>query len=132
MKIRYTKGLSAIALLLALSIGSTPAAASSLDFVLSDQTVLAGDPVIVDVYLSDPAGITVGTFDLFLNYDPNILTFDSSKLTFGSGLGGPEDSLQYFEELQPGSINVVPIPGSLWLMGFGLLGLLEFRRQRRD
>lgn len=201
MKRRYIKGFSAIALLLVLSLGSTSVGASSLNFVPSNPAALAGNPVTVDVFFSDPGGLIIGTFDLFLNYDPNILTFDSSNLAFGLGLGGPADSLQYLEEPQPGSINVaelsfvtdltilqdgvsdlllfsvtfdtgpigtsslgfggginsdfdflgdeggnavaldtigtgsinvVPIPASLWLMGCGIVGLLGFQRKRRQ
>ena len=199
MRIRYVKGLSVIVVLFVLSLGSTPVAASSLNFVPSNQTVFPGSQATVDVFFSDPGGTLVGAFDLFVNYDPNILTFDSGNLAFGSSLGGPVNSFPSVSEPQAGninvaelsfvsdltslqdgtsdlflfsvtfdtgpigispltfsggidpnfdflgdesgiaialdsigtgSVNVVPIPGAIWLLGSALVGLLGFRIKR--
>ena len=109
MRISYIKGLSALAALLVLSFGSTPVAAITLDFVPSDQIVNLGNQATVDVFVSEPAGTLVGAFDFFVNYDPDILTFDIGNLTFGSSLGGPSTSFQSVSESVAGNINVAEL-----------------------
>ena len=84
-------------------------AAITLNFVPSDQTVNLGNQATVDVFVSEPAGTLVGAFDFFVNYDPDILSFDIGNLTFGSSLGGPSTSFQSVSESLAGNINVAEL-----------------------
>ena len=54
-------------------------------------------------------------------------TGTSTTLTFTS-LNTTAD-LQYGPALDDISVNAVPIPGAVWLLGSGLLGLVAIRRR---
>ncbi|EAZ90380.1 cohesin domain-containing protein [Crocosphaera chwakensis] len=62
-----------------------PVQSITLELLPQTQNVAVGDSVIVDVQISelgDMESPSVGGFDFDLNYDPNVLTFDS--LTFSN------------------------------------------------
>ena len=89
------------------AIYANSAAAISLEFVPSAQTVQLGAAANVDVVVVDPGGSSVGAYDFFVDFDPSILTFDS--LVFGPALGGPADSLQAAVESPAGRINAAEV-----------------------
>ena len=88
-----------------------------LDELLDNDLVLAGLVDLNDINYIRIADIP-GSGD-FLDSQGNPI-YDAWP-TWGSG--GVD-----FEAL--GGINVVPIPGAVWLLGSGLLGLIGFRRKR--
>ncbi|MBW1677074.1 MAG: PEP-CTERM sorting domain-containing protein [Deltaproteobacteria bacterium] len=157
------------------------------------QTVTVGNPVNVDVFISglgDSTAPSLGTFDLIIRFDENILSF--SDAAFGNqldigGLGSltevtpatgaveifqlSYDSAEDLDTYQAGSfslailtfdtlsvgvsplsievislgnaygeplaadlgsgcVSVVPVPGAVWLLGSGLLGLMGVRRRK--
>lgn len=67
------------------------------------QTIGFGEQATVDVMVTDPAGNLIGAYDFYVNYDPAVISF--SGLTFGTGLGGPADSLQDVVEDPTGSVK---------------------------
>jgi len=158
------------------------------------QTATVGNPVNVDVFISglgDSTAPSLGTFDLIIRFDENILSFTDAA--FGNqldiwGLGSltevtpatgaveifqvsydsAEDLLTYqagsfslatltFDtlsvgisplsievislgdaygdslaaDLGSGSVSAVPIPGAVWLLGSGFLGLFGIKRKLR-
>lgn len=157
------------------------------------QTVTVGNPVNVDVFISglgDSTAPSLGTFDLIIRFDENIVSF--SDAAFGNqldirGLGSltevttatgaveifqlSYDSAEDLDTYQAGSfslatlifdtlsvgvsplsievislgdaygdslaadlgsgcVSVVPVPGAVWLLGSGLLGLMGVRRRK--
>ncbi|WP_018414683.1 PEP-CTERM domain protein [Teredinibacter turnerae] len=72
------------ALLLAAHL--TSANAITIDILPTEQTVLLGDQVGVDIWVSDLGdNFALGDFDFDLSFDSSIISFDS--VSFGSGLG---------------------------------------------
>ncbi|WP_018013381.1 PEP-CTERM domain protein [Teredinibacter turnerae] len=72
------------ALLLAAHL--TSANAITIDILPTEQTVLLGDQVGVDIWVSDLGdNFALGDFDFDLTFDSSIISFDS--VSFGSGLG---------------------------------------------
>ncbi|ACR11372.1 conserved hypothetical protein [Teredinibacter turnerae T7901] len=72
------------ALLLAAHL--TSANAITIDILPTEQTVLLGDQVGVDIWVSDLGdNFALGDFDFDLAFDSSIISFDS--VSFGSGLG---------------------------------------------
>jgi hypothetical protein len=59
----------------------------------------------------------------------NIYTDPVSYLKFELGDGTVEHGRAFFTSAVEG-VNAVPIPGAVWLMGTGLLGLLGMKRKR--
>jgi len=70
---------------LALFAGSA-AHAVSIE-VRPSQRVALGDPLTVDVLVTNPGGVTIGVFDIVLEFDPDILEIDD--VVFGTGLTDP-------------------------------------------
>ncbi len=70
---------------LALLLMPAAAGAVSIGFSPSAQAVDVGDPVFVDVVISDLNGEIVSAYDLDITYDASILT--ATDVTFGSFLG---------------------------------------------
>lgn len=177
-----------------LAIFSKPANAASLVFVPDSQTVVIGNPVTVDIVVSNPEGTLVGAYDLFMNYGTRELTL--TDVIFGGALGGSLNSFQESNESPAGTINVaetslltdlsivqtgsddvllfslvfdteelgtsdlnfgtiilgddggqaitpdavgtgsitvnpVPVPGAIWLLGSALLALIGFKQQTK-
>ncbi|WP_019601425.1 PEP-CTERM domain protein [Teredinibacter turnerae] len=64
----------------------TSANAITIDILPTEQTVLLGDQVGVDIWVSDLGdNFALGDFDFDLTFDSSIISFDS--VSFGSGLG---------------------------------------------
>lgn len=95
---------------LALALNAPLVFAITLAFSPVDQTVNLGDPVTVEVQVTelDPTSpIIVGTYDFNVLYDP--LMFSFTGIDFGTRLGGPVDSIQDWSDLTPGSLNVAEV-----------------------
>ena len=99
--------------------------AISLDFVPASQTVGIGDLLTVDVVISglNAAGEIVSTYDLDVNYDPNILS--ATGVAFGGFLGNPF----FFEVLQGSNISV---PGVVDFAELSLLSDAELQPLQQD
>jgi len=84
------------------------AAALTLEFAPVSQTVGQGTTADVDVWLREPAGIRLSTYDIFVGFDSDIL--DYTGTTFSSALG-PADPLEFFvEDMGPGQREIVGFP----------------------
>lgn len=59
----------------------------TLSFIPSSPTVVLGQPVMVDVVVSDLGSASVGAFDLNVQFNPTQLQLNG--VTFGLGLGDP-------------------------------------------
>ncbi len=70
---------------IALLLMPATAGAISIGFSPGSQTVDVGDPVFVDVVISDLAGEIVSAYDLDVTFDASILT--ATDVVFGSFLG---------------------------------------------
>ena len=99
--------LGALLFILLSSLGPGRASAISLNFLPASQTINLGEQATVDVVVAAPSGNLIGAYDFFVNYDPAVISF--SGLTFGTGLGGPADSLQDVLEDPTGSVNVAEL-----------------------
>lgn len=100
------KRMLALAALAAASTLQAPvAAAVTIDFLPSAQTVALGDPASVDVVISglDVLGEIVGSYDLDATYDASVLT--ATDVTFHTALGGPLDSFPGFDLATPGVVD---------------------------
>lgn len=116
---------SRLALAVGLVIATTfPAAASPLllEFTPASQTVAAGGQANVEVWLREPGGALplIGTYGVFVQFDPAVLSLPADPVAFDAGLGGPLDSLQ-FTEIGAGRIEV----GELSFLPPSALGLLQ-------
>ena len=131
-------------------------AAATLTFNPSTSTVGIGDQIGIDINVSGLEDVDLGSFDLNLNYDDTVLSFDSNVL--GDGLGAfclstvfftgsavGTSSLSFSDvclgddlgdsidaSLETGSVTVIPVPATIWFLGFGLIGLVGFRRNVRN
>lgn len=99
--------LSSLLFIVFLSLGPGRATAITLDFLPVAETINLGGQATVDVVVADPTGNLIGAYDFFVNYDPTVISF--SGLTFGTGLGGPTDSLQDVIEDPTGRVNVAEL-----------------------
>lgn len=81
--------------------------AASLGFSPADQSVDLGDQVSTDVVFFDPGGALVGAYDIVVEFDPSVLSFND--VLFGSALGAPLDSLQAVVEIVAGDLNVAEL-----------------------
>ena len=81
-------------------------AAATLSFNPSMSTIGVGDEVEIEIMVSGLEGIDLGTFDLNLNYEGTLLSFDSYVL--GDGLGViPDDAEDWsLGDLGGGTINL--------------------------
>ena len=101
---------------------------------------------------TDLAFATSGTGDIFgLNFDEGLLNVPGGYVRFDpisgtstyrgetfASLGMAPgsytwtwDTLPYAEGTDSVTLNVVPIPGAVWLLGSGLLGVIGFRRRSK-
>ncbi|MBC2712587.1 MAG: hypothetical protein HGJ94_16855 [Desulfosarcina sp.] len=53
------------------------------------------------------------------------------QFEYGSTGYGPTWGLGYSLAVLPGDVTVVPIPVAVWLLGFGLIGVVGFRRRNK-
>lgn len=61
------------------------------------------------------------------------LTFSENILGVAGGFLGDENGQAIMlDSVGTGSINVVPVPGAIWLMGSGLLALYGFKNRRSN
>jgi hypothetical protein len=101
-----------------------PAAASPLllEFAPASQTVAAGGQARVEVWLREPGGSLplIGSYDVFVQFDPAVLSLPADPVTFDGGLGGPLDSLQ-FTDVAAGLVEV----GEVSFLPPSALGLLQ-------
>lgn len=85
------------------------AAALSLEFAPSSQTVGQGSSANVEVWLRDPASSLLSVYDIFVGFDPAILGYGGTA--FSSALGVPSDPTEFFvEDMGPGLREFVGIP----------------------
>lgn len=100
-------------LAIALFLVASTAPAITIGFEPISQRVLVGDPVDVAVTISDlglGTAPSLGVFDLDVNFDPAILTFDS--VAFGDPVLGDQldlfglGSITAFDDSIPGSVNL--------------------------
>ena len=76
--------------------------------------------------------IHLGTIEFIVN-DP-VKLFDGDDdvwVHYRAGMGVTIDNVIVFPESTGPSVGAVPIPGALWLLGSGLLGMIGIRRHRR-
>ncbi len=60
------------------------------------------------------------------------LTFSGNIAVDDGFLGDELGQAIMLDSLGTGSINVVPVPGAIWLMGSGLLALYGFKNRRNN
>jgi hypothetical protein len=87
-------------------------------------SVQVGTEVTADVGFTGLQSSLVGAYDLTIDYNPNLLAFNS--VTYGTYLDGPDNSIQLFTS-SPGSLEVVEVSlGSLSTQsGYGALPLFD-------
>jgi hypothetical protein len=95
------------------AVANQPALAVTIGFSPASQTVGPGDPVLVEVVVSDLGGEIVSAYDLDVTYDASVLS--ATGVTFGLLLG---DEL-LFEVLNASDVSV---PG---LVDFAQVSLLS-------
>jgi len=118
-------------LLILLAIGviglfsSAPVLALQLGFAPSSQTINQGSTAAVDIVATFDVGAAeiVAAYDLDVEYNPLIVT--ATGVTFGTKLGGPLDSWQFFN-LLTGVIDLAEV-SYLWdpLLGEAALYSLQ-------
>lgn len=96
------------------------AQAVTIGFVPSSQTVGAGDPVFVDVVVSDLGGEIVSAYDLDITYDDSVLSATSVSL---SSALGDEFFFEAFYDWDISTSGVVDIAGLSLLSDAALLAL---------
>lgn len=87
-----------------------PAQSITLELLPQIQNVTVGDSVIVDVQISelgDMESPSIGGFDFDLNYDPNVLTFDS--VTFSNLIDLSNFGSQSVDASIPGIVTFADI-----------------------
>jgi len=55
--------------------------------------------------------------------------FETQSLSYAALSGA--DSSSYGLAVRNAEVSVVPVPGAVWLLGSGLVGILGFRKKRR-
>jgi hypothetical protein len=105
---------------LAVLLFSGPSYATSIDFFPVSSSIELGDPIAVDIVISDLRGVPLAAFDFNVNYDDAILQFDSYTLGDDLGLIDPFDPLADAEDWSfgddgAGTINLSELS---WLMDF--------------
>ncbi len=98
MKRTFVLGVAAFAAL----VIAAPARAITISFVPSSTTVDVGDPIDIDVLVSDLGIEIVSAYDLDVDYDSTIVT--ATGVTFTPFLGGPLDAMEV-AILNPGFID---------------------------
>ncbi len=112
----------------------------SMDSIQDDTESTAGTVNVSEVSLVlDLAPLQNGSDDVLLFsmiFDTAMLgtsplTFSENILGVAGGFFGDENGLpSVLDSVGTASINVVPIPGAIWLMGSGLLALYGFTCRR--
>lgn len=82
---KTTRNLSLLATGMFVALSAIPASALTIGFSPSSQTVPLGSNPQVDLIATLNSGESLGGWDLFLNYDPAIITLDT--VVFGTALG---------------------------------------------
>ena len=79
-----------------LIVAAYPGAASaiSLEFDPVTQTITEGGKADVEVWLRELNGTLIGVYDIAMTFDPAVLSPSGSPLTFGTGLGAPDNSIK--------------------------------------
>jgi hypothetical protein len=86
------------------------AGAVTLEFSPAFVSAGLGSNAMVDVWLRNPGGAYLSTYDISLSYNPAILNYASTA--FGSALGDLSSSDNYYLTLNdhPGSLEVIAFP----------------------
>lgn len=117
MKIAIKKLIYGFGVLMAIALITVSQSwATSLAFIPQSSSWNINDSFNVDIQISDLGGSLVGAFELNVNYDSSILTFDSYSL--GSGLG-VNISIDFLDPLADA------YDGSMGDDGFGTIHLYE-------
>jgi hypothetical protein len=113
-----------------------------LDSLQDDTESPAGEVNVSELsLLTDLTPLQNGTDDVLLfsmTFDTDML--GTSSLTFseniagidGGFLGDENGQAIMLDSVGTGSINVVPIPGAIWLMGSGLFALYGFTKRQQN
>lgn len=109
-----------LALAVAVALVAEAAAAATIGFEPTSQTVDLGDPVSVDIVVSDLGGEIVSAYDLDILYDPGVLS--AVQVSFGSGLGDPA-AFEVLESSDLGTPGVVDLAQLSLLSDAELLAL---------
>jgi len=77
---------------------------------------------------------TIGTVNFQVDPLANIGASDNIAMSVSTSSGGWFDSFgsQITPTLNGATVNVVPIPGAIWLLGSGLIGLVGLNRRRKS
>ena len=110
----------AIIVCLAALLWSIEGQAISIGFQPASQTVALGDPVLVDVVVSDLGGEIVSAYDLDIGYDAAILS--AVSVTFGPFLGD-EALFEVFSDFDLSTPGLVDLAQLSLLSDAALLGL---------
>ena len=97
--------------------------------VLAGNSVFTGTPADVAKFSNFQSRYWSGT-----TYAPTPTSawyFDINSGLSGLQRSDPKNSNWYGLAVRSGDVSVVPLPGSIWLLGSGLLGMLGVARRRR-
>jgi hypothetical protein len=107
------------------SIGATqPFAITLSNFALPGSLVIAS-------IAYESGGLNIGTFEISTPWDGSSVTFTGTgrpPFDFFGARGGP--TVAFTVTLEQGDVVQVPEPGTLALLGVGLMGLFAARRRR--
>lgn len=81
----------------------SPASAITMGFDAPSATIAPGGSLNVAIFISDLGSEIVSAYDLFVGYDPAVLS--ATHVAFSTFLGGPLNSLQSADLSTPGVIN---------------------------